>query len=147
MIRFFRTKKEKDENCENCDYFKLLIAIAYKDGDLNAHELDILCKIGIRLGLGTNLITQLINNHKEHYVIELPTDPYEKFDQLFDLISIMLADDEIKDEEIDFCVNIAKKLNFDIEIVGALVRRIFMGIESGKDKEIIRNEALDFLNN
>ncbi|MFQ3575111.1 MAG: hypothetical protein SNJ77_01625 [Cytophagales bacterium] len=105
MFDFFSSKRNKS----NHDYFKLLVAIAHRDGVLDNAEVDVLCKIGNRLGLGTNLIQELINGHREHYIMELPTEPEQKFDQLFDLISIMLADNEILDEEIDFCVKIAKK--------------------------------------
>lgn len=141
MLDFFSSKKDKKHH----DYFKLLVAIAHKDGNLDKSEVAVLCNIGNRLGLGTNLIQELINGHREHYIMELPTEPGQKFDQLFDLISIMLADNKILDEEVDFCVRIATKMNFNPHIVGTLVRRILMGIEHGDDKETIKNEALAFL--
>ncbi len=138
----FSSKK----NIKNTDYFKHLVSIAFRDGYLDDNEVGLLCKFGSKLGLGTSIISDLIQNYKPYEIIALPKDPNEKFDQLFDLICIMLADDEIEEEEIDFCVNIASKMGFHENVVGALVRRVSMGIEEGHDKETIRKEATAFLN-
>ena len=140
MFKFF-LKNRKNHKGENKEYFKHLVSIAHKDGYLDKLEVSMLCKIGEKLGLGTSNIQKLINGHNPHEILSLPKSNKERFDQLYDVICIMLADDEITEEEIDFSTKLAKRLGFGEATVGELVRTILYDIEVGSDKDLIVEHA------
>lgn len=128
-------------------YFKLLVSVAYQDGFLDKSEIVWLCKIGENLGLGINAIKDLINSYKSYEIISLPQGSKEKFEQLYDVICIVLADDYLSESEIEFCIKLAKKLGFKQEIVGQLVRQIHFDIEKGLSKELIEKEVSYLIDN
>jgi uncharacterized tellurite resistance protein B-like protein len=140
MLKFFLRNKENHKD-ENIEYFKHLVSIAHRDGHLDKYEVSLLCKIGEKLGLGTSTIQKLLNTHNPHEILSLPKTDKERFDQLYDVISIMLADEEITEEEIEFCTKLARRLGFKAEIVGELVRNIHYDMETGSDKSIIEKNV------
>jgi uncharacterized membrane protein YebE (DUF533 family) len=140
VLKFFLKNKDSHRN-ENQEYFKHLVAIALHDGLLDKQEVILLCKIGAKLGLGASIIQDLIHAYSPHKILSLPKDNQERFDQLYDVICIMLADEEITEEECDFCMKLAKRLGFKSDIVGELVRIIHYDIELGTDKPIILNHV------
>lgn len=140
MFKFF-LKNRENHKTENKEYFKHLVSIAHKDGYLDKHEVSLLCKIGEKLGLGTSNIQKLINGHNPHELLSLPKTDKERFDQLYDVICIMLADDEITEEEIDFSTKLARRLGFGDAIVGELIRNIHYDIETGSDKDVVEEHV------
>ena len=76
----------------------------------------------------------------------VPSNDSERFDQIYDLVEMMLADGIIDDSEMDFCIDMAEKLGFRKAVVGVLVRKISMGVKDGLKREDIKRDAHAFLN-
>jgi uncharacterized membrane protein YebE (DUF533 family) len=140
MLTIFETKKSKLQK----NHLKNLIALAKADGVFSESEKEYIFKIGEKGGLKTSEIESLFSDSLIEEV-KIPSNDSERFDQIFDLVQIMLADGSIDDNEMDFCISMAEKSGFRKAIVGILVRKISIGLTSGLDKEAIKRESENFL--
>lgn len=140
MLTIFETKKVKAQKL----HLKNLVALAKADGVISDAELELIYKAGERNGLKTYEVDSLIED-TEAGDIQVPSNDADRFDQVFDLVQLMLADGSIDNEEMDFCIQIAQKLGFRKAIVGVLVRKISVSLVKGYDKSSIKEEAENFL--
>lgn len=142
MLTIFETKKARTQK----NHLKNLISLAKADGKISEKELELIYKAGAKIGFRENEISSILEDTKLNPGYnELPGNDSERFDQIFDLIQMMMADGEIDDAEMDFCILIAEKLGFRKAIVGILVRKISLGLNSGREKETIKAETEAFL--
>jgi uncharacterized tellurite resistance protein B-like protein len=141
MIGLFESKKTKRIKT----HLKNLIVLALADGNISAEELEILKRVGKKVGLNEGEIKSLIGNPAS-LKIELPDNDAERFDQIYELVQMMMADGKIHDEEMEFCVDVATKLGFRKAIVGIVVRKIVVGLQESTPKDKIKDEAAVFLN-
>ncbi|HEX8547231.1 MAG TPA: TerB family tellurite resistance protein [Cytophagaceae bacterium] len=129
---------------KDTSHFRQLIALAKTDGLISESELELLYSIGAKNNFKTEEIDELLNDNSPLNLV-IPSNDSDRFDQIFDMVQMMLADGVIDETEIDFCINLADKLGFRKAIIGVLVRKISMNISSGSDKEKIKEEAKSFL--
>lgn len=144
LFTLFDSKRTAKEVNKITSHFANLIALAKIDGHISDSEYELIYSIGEKHNLKSEDIDFLIDNSTNTEFI-LPTNDSERFDQIFDLVQLMLTDNVIDEAEIDFCIDIAEKLGFRKAIVGVLVRKISVGLISGKDKEDLKEEAKNFL--
>jgi uncharacterized membrane protein YebE (DUF533 family) len=138
MLTLFESKKSQKSHLRN------LIALAKADGTVSANELKLIYAAGAKLGLKESEVAGLIEVVTSNDVTVLASDA-ERFDQVFELVQLMMADGSIEDAEMDFCISIAEKMGFRKAIVGVLVRKVSLGLTEGLDKETIKEEAKNFL--
>ena len=138
MLTIFESKKSEKSHLKN------LIALAKADGTVTDAELDLIYKAGAKLGLKQTEVAGLIDVVTIDDVTVLSNDS-ERFDQIFELVQLMMADGSIEDSEMDFCINIAEKMGFRKAIVGVLVRKVSSSLTEGLDKEAIKEKAKNFL--
>ncbi|MCS6824557.1 MAG: TerB family tellurite resistance protein [Cytophagaceae bacterium] len=124
-----------------------LVAIAKSDGEFSIAEKRLIFDIGIKNGLSTEQIKKIIKSDKP-IEFKMPDNDSDRFEELFDLVQMMMADGVCSEDELSNCIEIAEKLGFRNAIVGVLVRRIvtLMSGEEPKSKEEIRILCSDFLN-
>ena len=122
-----------------------LAALAKADGHIDAREMSFILAVGKKNGIDTSEVKELISGAKGASA-ELPTSDSERFDQIYDLVEMMLADGIVDDNEMDFCIMMAEKLGVRQAIVGVLVRKISQGVKDGVPQEQIKEESLSFLN-
>ena len=122
-----------------------LAALAKADGHIDEREMSFIIAVGKKNGLSASKVTDLVSGAKGMSA-DLPTTDSERFDQIFDLVDMMLADGVVDETEKDFCLIMAEKLGFRKAIVGVLVRKISMGLKDGFPRERIKEESLQFLN-
>jgi uncharacterized membrane protein YebE (DUF533 family) len=122
-----------------------LAALAKADGHIDAREMNFILAVGKKNGLNSNEVQALISGAKGS-TGDLPANDSERFDQIFDLVDMMLADGIVDDTEMDFCIMMAEKLGFRKAIVGVLVRKISQGVKDGLPRERIKEESTSFLN-
>jgi hypothetical protein len=101
--------------------------------------------VGKKNGISASDVQALVSGSKTADS-HLPTNDSERFDQIFDLINMMLADGIVDETEMDFCIIMAEKLGFRKAIVGVLVRKISQGVKYGLSQDRIKEESLSFLN-
>ena len=122
-----------------------LAALAKADGHIDAREMNFILAVGKKNGINSADVQALVSGSKGA-IGDLPTNDSERFDQIFDLVDMMLADGVVDETEMDFCIMMAEKLGFRKAIVGVLVRKISQGVKDGLPRERIKDESTAFLN-
>jgi uncharacterized membrane protein YebE (DUF533 family) len=141
MFNFF--ENEQTKRLKN--HLLNLGALAKIDGHLDSSELNYIIAIGQKNGLKPEEVKSLIANaHTSRF--HLPENDSERFDQIYDLVEMMLADGIVDDNEMEFCMEMAAKLGFRRAIVGVLVRKITTGVKDGLSRDHIKTESQSFLN-
>lgn len=140
MFNFFESEQTKKLK----SHIMNLGALAKVDGHIDTAEMNYIITIGTKNGLKPEEVRGLLANTST-IKLELPTNDSERFDQIYDLVEMMLADGIVDDNEMDFCIDMASKLGFRKAIVGVLVRKISMGVKDGHSREHIKKEAQAFL--
>lgn len=141
MLTIFESKKVREEK----SHLRNLILLANADGELSKAEVDVIFKIGESRGLKKEEITVLFEEELMKESIMVPDNDTERFNQLFDLVTVMLADGKVEDNEIDFCIEVAEGLGFSKAFAGVVVNKIAMGLSNQLDKNAIRSEMESFL--
>ncbi|RAU82559.1 tellurite resistance TerB family protein [Pontibacter arcticus] len=141
MFGFF----ESEETKKLKSHIKNLGALAKIDGHLDAEEMKYIVSIGIRHGLKPDDVKHLLSNASK-IEPQLPTNDSERFDQIYDLVEMMLADGIVDEQEMDFCITMATRLGFRKSIVGMLVRKISSGVKDGLSREAIKLDSQTFFN-
>ena len=141
MFGFFENEQAKKIK----SHLLNLAALAKADGHIDAREMNFIIAVGKKNGIGSSEVQALVAG-ATGASNELPTNDSERFDQIFDLVDMMLADGIVDDTEMDFCIVMAEKLGFRKAIVGVLVRKISQGVKDGQSRERIKEESTQFLN-
>jgi uncharacterized tellurite resistance protein B-like protein len=112
---------------------KNLILMANVDGDYHVSENFFLESLADEKKISAEKLKDIINNlSRVHY--ELPEDKNQRYEQLYQAIKMMMADSRIKDEELLFCTEIARALDFKSEVTDKLITSIQASIMEGLDE-------------
>ena len=137
MFGFFENEQAKKIK----SHLLNLAALAKADGHIDAREMNFILAVGKKNGISTSEVQALVSGSKGSNN-DLPTTDSERFDQIFDLVDMMLADGIVDDNEMDFCIMMAEKLGFRQAIVGVLVRKISQGVKDGLPRERIDRKSV-----
>ena len=140
MFELFESKKTKQLK----NHIRNLVTLSSADGNIDDAEKEILIKIGLRKGLKKAEIQKIIDNPGSTNFVPATSDS-ERFEQIYDLVELMLADGIAEDNELQFCIEMAEKLGFRKAVVGVLIRKITLSLLEGLDKETIKKEVRSFL--
>ena len=129
LDHFDHPSKKQDK-----EHFMNLIQVALADGVLDKSESDMLHRFGRRMGFTDPEIDNLIEaSSKTAYI-----PPYElskRFEQVYDIVKMILADDVIDKNEMRLANGYATKSGFtEMEIPG-LLSLLITGIKEGKDED------------
>lgn len=141
MFGFFENEQAKKIKGHLCN----LAALAKADGHVDDREMNFIITVGKKNGVSAAEVRKLVAG-QTNCIADLPGNDSERFDQIFDLVDMMLADGIIDETEMDFCIMMAEKLGFRKAIVGVLVRKISQGVKDAVPRERIKEESLSFLN-
>lgn len=129
-IDFFDHPQKK----QNKEYFVHLVRIAKADDIMSHTELELLDRIGKKLGFADPEIKKLIETTgKSDY-----NPPYElskRFDQVYEIVKMTLADGQIGNQEMRLANAFAVKSRFDESDIPSLMALLIHGIREGKDEE------------
>lgn len=140
MFNFFENEQTKRIK----SHILNLGALAKIDGHVDSAEMNYIIAIGKKNGLKQEEVRSLLANADTAKFTPPATDS-ERFDQIYDLVEMMLADGIVDDNEMDFCVEMAAKLGFKKAIVGVLVHKISLGVKDGISRENIKHDSQAFL--
>lgn len=115
-------------------HLKNLWEVAMSDGHIDDREVKLLFQIAKRHGVGKSRVNRVKNKMDTIDFIK-PDNDKERFDQMYDLVMMMMADHEIDQNEMRVCNKYAEKLGFDKRIVDDLVVSISSNITVGNDSE------------
>lgn len=141
MFGFFENEQTKKVK----SHIVNLAALAKADGHIDEREMNFIVAVGKKNGMRPTEVRNVVANSGSVNLL-LPDNDSERFDQIFDLVDMMLADGVVDDHEMEFCIDMASKLGFRKAIVGVLVRKISLGVKDGLPREQIKEETQAFLN-
>ncbi|MBL7968731.1 MAG: hypothetical protein JNK09_17115 [Prolixibacteraceae bacterium] len=129
---------DHSERKQDKEHFIHLIQIANADGKIDDAEMQMLYRMGSKLGLTQTEVDDLLKSTgKSAYI-----PPYElskRFEQLYDVIKMVYADGEIDDKEMKMASALAIKSGFAEEDLSVLLSVLVEGIKAGEDEEDLFN--------
>lgn len=142
MFGFF----ENEQTRKIKSHIQNLAALAKADGHLDEREMSFIVAVGKKNGMRSDEIRTIVANCGTSRLV-VPDNDSERFDQIFDMVDMMLADGIVDDNEMDFCCIMAEKLGFRKDVVGLLVKKISQGVKDGMDPAVIKSDTQTFLKN
>jgi uncharacterized tellurite resistance protein B-like protein len=122
-------------------HMKNLIEMAAVDGNFDDVEYDLLKSIAKRNGISEGQFKEIRKNPNK-VVFEMPTDPTEKFHQLYDLVYMMNIDKNVHSEELKLSHIFAIKFGYKRDQIAELVDTIQSNIEHGQGHEETMKRAI-----
>lgn len=128
----FNTKKKKGK-----DHLRNLMNMAMADGVLDDSEYEFLKNIALKYEIPVNELDKLkIQISKQTgYNLEKSLN---KFEQIYDLVKMMMADNHIDKREMQMCKVFAKKIGFAVQHVDEIVDSVIQNITIGNSAEETR---------
>lgn len=111
-------------------HIKNLIEIAAADGNFDDVEYDLLQKIAKRNNISQSQLKEIKSNPGA-VEFEVPEDNNEKFHQMYDLVHMMIVDNEIHKEEMKLCNLFAVKFGYSKKNIEDLISTIQGNIKNG----------------
>jgi hypothetical protein len=119
---------------QNIEFFIHLVRVAKADDTLRNSELELLHRIGRKLGFTDPEIDKLIGTTgKSDYI-----PPYElskRFDQVYEIVKMTLVDGVIENSEMRLASSFAIKSGFTENEIPNLLALLIHGIKEGKDED------------
>ncbi|MBD2716252.1 TerB family tellurite resistance protein [Microvirga sp. STR05] len=140
MFGFF----ENEQTRKIRSHIQNLAALAKADGHLDEREMSFIVAVGKKNGMRADEIRNIVASSSTNRLV-VPDNDSERFDQIFDMVDMMLADGIVDDSEMNFCTVMAEKLGFRKDVVNLLVKQISQGVKDGMDRETIKSETQPFL--
>lgn len=124
--------KRRDASAKS--HIKNLIEVAEADGHFVEVEKELLKSIAKKNGFTEKQISEIRKNPEE-IKLEIPDDSKVRFHRLYDLIHMMSIDNEIHDEELKLCSQLALRFGYHRDNVEDLIKSILSCIEYGRDAD------------
>jgi uncharacterized tellurite resistance protein B-like protein len=119
---------------QNIEYFVHLVRIALADDIITDNEMLLLRRLGKKLGF-TELETETLINSTGKYDYIPPSDFDKRFEQVYDIVKMTLADGVIDDSEMRLASSFARSSGFSENEIPKLLVLLISGIKQGKNDE------------
>lgn len=116
------------------EHFRHLVLVALADGIIDDIELKMLCRLGKNMGFTDPEIDDLLESSKKS-AYNPPYELTKRFEQLYGIIKMVLADDKIDNNEMRLARGLALKSGFTEAEIPALLSLLIKGIREGEDEE------------
>jgi uncharacterized tellurite resistance protein B-like protein len=113
-----------------------LIEVFNLDGKITQEELALLHKEGKKFGLTDPEIDSLIKK-ESHHQYHSPYSLEDKFDQLYNVTEMILADDEVSPDEYKLLRRFAIEVGFDDRAIEILKVVLIEGVRNREDEETL----------
>lgn len=120
----------------------LLINLAASDGQIDEKERTLIQRIGASHGFSEVEVEALIASPPEIKGLS-DLDAEERFECLYGLVQLMKVDGQIFDEEIQYCMDMAKKLKFPLEAVMELYGLVHGNVKLPREINNLKNKYQD----
>ncbi len=121
------------------EHYIHLIQVSKIDGKISPSEMEMLHKEGRKFGLTDPEIDKLINSESQHHY-QPPYSLSEKFEHLYNVTEMILADDVITESEKRMIKRFAIEAGFSDDVIEGLLDLLFIGVNEGKDEELLFKE-------
>ncbi len=121
------------------EHFIHLVQVSRADGRINPAELTLLHREGMKFGLTPPEVDQLIEDEgRRHY--DPPYALAEKFEHLYNVAEMILADNEVTEGEKRLIKRFAIEAGFSDKTIPKLIDLLINGIRKGVDEESLLQE-------
>jgi uncharacterized tellurite resistance protein B-like protein len=128
LLQVFNKEKNKKSHLKN------LIEVAFSDGQMDNDEYILLLSLARKLNINDEEIKKIKENPNSIKFYP-PSSSRERFDQIYDLVCMMMVDGVIHRKEMEICKNLALKLGYLPQIVDHFVSSIGDNVRKGISKE------------
>lgn len=111
-------------------YFADLVKIAFADGAMDKNELRYLEKMADKLDISDSEFTKILE-HPDKYTGETPISYDERIEQLYYFTNMILADNEVKLDEVKVIRKIAVGLGFPVKNVEVIADEAIFLVMNG----------------
>jgi uncharacterized membrane protein YebE (DUF533 family) len=122
------------ERKQDKEHFKHLVQVALADGIIDDLEIKMLHRMGRNMGFTDPEIEGLLESTKDSAYIP-PYELSKRFNQLFCMVKIILADGVIDQNEMRLTTGLALKSGFVEGEIPVILDLLIKGIRNGKDEE------------
>lgn len=116
----------------------ILIELAYRDGEIDEREHRLIHQIGEAHGIDQEEIAELIESPPNIDYDQLSND--ERFEMLYNLVRLMKVDGKIFDEEILYCLDVAKRLGYPMEAVMELYGLVHANLKLTSEINVLKKK-------
>ena len=134
LFESFDKKKRKS-------HFKNLLAVAMADGNLDNVEFEYIMQLANKCYMTKEEVQRVID-YPEAINFHPPKTNQERFDQMYDLVTVMLIDGKIDEREMELCKIFAMRLGFKPAIVNKLIKDLIDNAIEGVAKEVALAQLL-----
>ena len=113
----------KNEEAKNKSHIKNLLEVAISDGELDDRELELIISIAAKFDIPRKEVISIKEHHREIQFIP-PSSYSAKVKLMEDLVSVLLADKNIEEEEINICKELAVRLKLNTAVVDDLINSV-----------------------
>ncbi|MBU2915444.1 TerB family tellurite resistance protein [Reichenbachiella agariperforans] len=121
-----------------------LVNLAKSDDNIDERERSLIFKIGSAHGLSDESIQEIVD-HPGELTGVANLDPDEKFEFLYSIIQLMKVDDEIFNEEVEYCNMIADKLGYSYGAVMEMYPVVHKNLVIKSEKLSLKKKLNAFL--
>ncbi|MCU0417231.1 MAG: TerB family tellurite resistance protein [Cytophagaceae bacterium] len=126
------------------NYLLSLVKLAKADGFVSDAEFDLLIKIGKRQGMSQAEVIELMEDAEEFFY-RVPTTDTERFDQLFDMVELMMVDGRIDEKEKTFIIQVAEKMGVRPAVSWILINNLIEGIKAKSKKKSLKASVSNYM--
>jgi uncharacterized tellurite resistance protein B-like protein len=116
------------------EHYIHLVQVSKIDGKIKPSELELLHKEGRKFGLTDPEIDKLIETESKHHY-NPPYSLREKFEHLYNVAEMILADELITESEKRIIKRFAIEAGFSDKTIAKLLDLLFTGIKDGQDED------------
>lgn len=133
-----KTPEEKES------FILLLFAMLAADGEVKPSEKELLWRKAVQFGYNQEQLKQIIDeaNDDKFENLIVPEDKHDRIELIADLVSMMMIDDEINSNELDFCYYITAKLGYKKELVDFMM---LVAKEAKEKRNVTPDTIIPFL--
>ena len=121
----------KDGKVSAKSHMKNLLELAYVDGHFDDSENLLLNRLAKKHNISEKQLEEIKRN-PDAIKFEIPKKDIDRFEQLYDLVAMMLADEYIDTEEFKLCVIFAKKFGYKESSAHEIVDTIAGNLKHGQ---------------
>ena len=119
--------------------FRYLVQVSRVDGKIGPEEMELLHKEGKKFGLTDPEIERLIHSEKDHHY-NPPYSLHEKFEHLYNIAEMIMADDVIKEKEKRMIRRFAIEAGLEFSKIDSIIDLVIEGIEKNVEEEELFNK-------
>ena len=123
-----------------------LFYLAHVDGKFSKSEAEAILKICERYGINRQDINEMLKSSEMKIQAIIPSDTIERLEQIFDFITLIVADGSINIKELMICKQLAGLLHINKKNLNNLILSVVELIEEGKSFYEVKEDLYTMVN-